>query len=75
MKKFDNVEMMEEELDNVVGGQKTATIEHSGGGHTSISTLDIEHDETKTKENWSLRPYIDPDLERKMREYPGVIFY
>ena len=48
MKKFDNVEMMEEELDNVVGGQKTATIVHSEGGHTSIPTLDIEHDETKT---------------------------
>ena len=75
MKKFDNVEMMEEELDNVVGGQKTATIEHSEGGHTSIPTLDIEHDEIKTKENGNVRLYMDPDLERKMREYPGVIFY
>ena len=59
MKKFDNVEMMEEELDNVVGGQKTATIEHPEDGHTSIPTLDIEHDEIKTKENEGIsRCYI-----------------
>jgi bacteriocin-like protein len=75
MKKFDNVEMTEEELDNVTGGQKTATIEHPEDGHTSIPTLDIEHDEIKTKENGNVRLYMDPDLERKMREYPGVIFY
>ena len=75
MKKFDNVEMTEEELDNVTGGQKTATIEHPEDGHTYIPTLDIEHDEIKTKENGNVRLYIDPDLEHKMKKYPGVIFY
>ena len=70
--------MTEEELDHVAGGQKTATIEHSEGGHTSIPTLDIKEDEIKTKENggWGfIKPYKDPDLELKMKKYPGVIFY
>ncbi len=32
MKEFNNVEMTEEELDNVTGGQKTATSECLKGG-------------------------------------------
>ncbi|MBP3723199.1 MAG: hypothetical protein J6I62_08115 [Selenomonadaceae bacterium] len=76
MGEFNSVEMTEEEVDQIAGGQNAATFEKSEDGHTSIQTLKIEDDGSKAKANVGLlRPYIDPELKHKMDKYPGVIFY
>ncbi|MBR3721133.1 MAG: hypothetical protein IKN12_00030 [Selenomonadaceae bacterium] len=78
MGEFNSVEMTEEEVDQIAGGQNAATFEKSEDGHTSIQTLKIEDDGSKAKANGLLElrePYIDPELKRKMDQYPGVIFY
>ena len=68
MKEFDNVEMMEEELDNVAGAQKAATIKHLEDGDISVL-----NEEAKA----NMEPFRAPsDAElRWMDRYPGVIFY